>query len=239
MDKIFHFSDGCAEKCKNRKNFINLCHHQQDFNMHAEWIFFATSHGNSPCDGVGGFLKRYVAKRSLQRPLHDQFLSYQSMLDLCAKEIPSVTFLGVGQEKMVNVRADLEDRATKLNTVPGTRSSHHFVSIYCNKIANKLKNEDREFLQFDFDKSLTKEIDIETINYNTFWWVAIVTEVNVHEGDLKIGFLHPHGPRKTFHWPSVVDKCFVSASNILCVITALRTITGQKYRSQTLTLNKL
>ena len=67
------------------------------------------------------------------------------MLDLCAKEIPSVTFLGVGQEKMVNVRADLEDRVTKLNTVPGTRSSHHFVSIYCNKIANKLKNEDSFF----------------------------------------------------------------------------------------------
>ena len=152
------------------------------------------------------------------------------MPDLCAKEVPSVTFLGVGQEEMVNVRADLEDRVTRLKTVPGTRSSHHFVSIYWNKIAYKLKNEDREFLQFDFDKSLTKEIDIETITYNTFWWVAIVTEVNVHEGDLKIGFLHPHGPRKTFSWPSVVDKCFVSASNILCVITALTTITGQMYR---------
>ena len=203
--------------------------------MDAEWIFIATSHGNSPCDGVGGFLKRCVAKRSLQRPLHHQFFSYQSMLDLCGKEIPSVTFLGVGQEEMVNVRDELEDRVTKLKTVPGTISSHHFVSIYCNKIPHKLKNEDREILQFDFDKSLTKEIDMENIKYfsyasciyNTFWWVAIVTEVNVHEGDLKVGFLHPHGPRKTFCWPSVANKCFVSASNILCVMTALTTITGQ------------
>ena len=65
MDKIFYFSDGCAEQYKNQKNFINLCHHQQDFNMDAEWIFFATSHGKSPCNGVGGFVKRYVAKRSL------------------------------------------------------------------------------------------------------------------------------------------------------------------------------
>ena len=30
--------------------FISLCHHQQDFNMDVEWIFFATSHGKSPCD---------------------------------------------------------------------------------------------------------------------------------------------------------------------------------------------
>ena len=36
VDKIFYFSDGCAEQYKNCKNFINLCHHQQDFNMDVE-----------------------------------------------------------------------------------------------------------------------------------------------------------------------------------------------------------
>ena len=39
------------------KKNINLCHHQQDFNMDAEWIFFATSHGKLPCNGFGGFVK--------------------------------------------------------------------------------------------------------------------------------------------------------------------------------------
>ena len=57
MDKIY-FSEGCAEQYKNHKN-LNLCHHQQDFNMDAEWIFFATSHGKSPCNGVGAFVKHY------------------------------------------------------------------------------------------------------------------------------------------------------------------------------------
>ena len=114
---------------------ISLCH-QQDFNMDAKWIFSATSHGNSPCGGVGGFVKRYVAKSSSQRPLHDQILSYQSMLDLCGKEIPSITFFGVSQEEMVNVRADQEDRFAKSKTVPGTSSSHHFLPIYCSKIAH-------------------------------------------------------------------------------------------------------
>ena len=154
VDKIFYFSSGCAEQYKNRKNFINLCHHQQDFNMDAEWIFFATSHGKSPCDGVGGFVKRYVAKRSLQRPLPDQILSYQSMLDLCVREIPSITFFGVSEE-------DLEDRFAKSKTLPGTRSSHHFVPISCNKIAHKLTSEDSKFIQFDFDRSLSEEIDIK------------------------------------------------------------------------------
>ena len=206
--------------------------------MDPEWIFFATSHGKSLCDDVGGFVKRYVAKHSLQRPLHDQILSYQSMLDLCIREIPSITFFGVSQEEMVNIRADLEDRFVKSKRVSGIRSSHHFVPISCNKIAHKLISDDSEFLQFDFDISLTEETDIKKIKCflyvscicDTFWWVGIVTVVNIHEGDLKIELLHRHGPRKTFSWPSVADKCFVPASNILCVITAPTTTTGRMYR---------
>ena len=54
--------------------------------------------------------------------------------------------------------------------------------------------------------------------------------VNIHEGNLKMEFLHQHGAIKTFSWPSVADKCFVSASNILCTITAPTTITGRMYR---------
>ena len=45
--------------------------HHDDFGLDAEWIFFATSHGKSPCDGIGGFVKRYIAKRSLQHPLKE------------------------------------------------------------------------------------------------------------------------------------------------------------------------
>ena len=61
--------------------------------MDAEWIFFAISHGKSPCDGVGVFVKCYVAKHNLQRPPHDQILSYQSILDLCVRQILPLHFL--------------------------------------------------------------------------------------------------------------------------------------------------
>ena len=36
--------------------------------MDAEWIFFTTSHGKSSWDDDGGFIKHYVAIRSLQNP---------------------------------------------------------------------------------------------------------------------------------------------------------------------------
>ena len=63
--------------------------------------------------------------------------------------------------------------------------------------------------------------------------------MNVHDSDLKIEFLHPHGPGKTFSWPTVADECFVPALNILCVITGPAAITGQMYQISGTTLNKL
>ena len=140
---------------------------------------------------------------------------------------------GASQEKMVNVPAALEDCFAESKTMPGTRSSRHFVPMSCNKLFTNSQVR-IEFLQFDFDKSLTKEIVIKTIKcfsyviciYDTFWWVGIVTEVNLHEVDLKIECLHPHAPWKTFSCPSAAGKCFVPASNILCVVTAPTTITG-------------
>ena len=54
LEKIKYFSDGAASQYKNYKNFVNLCFHEQDFCISAEWHFFAPSHGKSPCDGIGG-----------------------------------------------------------------------------------------------------------------------------------------------------------------------------------------
>ena len=163
MDKIFYFSDGCAEKYKNGKKFINLCHHHQDFNLDAEQIFFATSRGKLSCDGSEVFVNDYVANRSLQIPLYDQILSYQSMLDLSVRKISSTTFFSVSHKETVNVCPDLEHCFAKSKTMSGTKSSYHFVPISCNKITHKITSEDREFVMFDFGKSMTKEIEIKNI----------------------------------------------------------------------------
>ncbi|KAL5484241.1 hypothetical protein EMCRGX_G020703 [Ephydatia muelleri] len=48
--RIMYMSDGCAGQYKNCYNFTNLCHHEEDFGIQAEWHFFATSHGKSAAD---------------------------------------------------------------------------------------------------------------------------------------------------------------------------------------------
>jgi len=54
---IHYISDDSAAQYKNFKNFLNLCHHEEDFEITAEWNFFGTSNGKSPCDGIGGTTK--------------------------------------------------------------------------------------------------------------------------------------------------------------------------------------
>jgi len=63
----YFVSDGAAAQYKNRKNFVNLCQHEEDFGVAAEWHFSATSHGKVACDGVGGTVKGFAARASLSK----------------------------------------------------------------------------------------------------------------------------------------------------------------------------
>ena len=101
VSKIYYFSDGCGGQYKNYKNFLNLCNHKNDFGLVAEWIFFATSHGKSPCDGIGGTVKRLTARASLQRPLDKQILSVDKMFEFCCEKIKNINFINIKSDHMV------------------------------------------------------------------------------------------------------------------------------------------
>ena len=84
---------------------------------------FATSHGKSPCDGIGGTVKRLTARASLQRPLTDQILSADAMFRFCKESIEGISFYFISRETMAPVREELAERFSCGSTVPGTRSS--------------------------------------------------------------------------------------------------------------------
>ena len=63
--------------------------------------------------------------------------------------------------------------------------------------------------------------------YNSFWWVGLVTQVDVEQGDVKVDIMFPHGPHKTFNWPETEDSSYVPIKNILCQISSPTTTNGQ------------
>ena len=135
------------------------------------------------------------------------------------------------------VRENLKSRFSQGDTVKGTRSSHYFIPQSTSIISHKFTSKDENFADsFDF-KNYTPIVNIDELKqatyvscvYNTFWWVGMVSQVDENEGDVKIELLHPHGPKKSFHWPTPSDACYVPLKNVLCNITLPTTSTGWTY----------
>ena len=135
ISKIFYFSDGCAVQYKNCKNFVNVCNHSKDFGIECSWSFFATSLGKSPCDGIGGAIKRSAARASLQRPLSDQILTAQQMYEYCKEQVINVQAVFLSEGQIEATRSFLKLRFESANTLPGTRGFH--IIFFLRKSANK------------------------------------------------------------------------------------------------------
>ena len=238
ITKVEYFSDGCAAQYKNYKNMMNLCSHKDDFGLDATWSFFATSHGKSSCDGIGGTVKRLTSRASLQRPSSDQILDVTKMLEFCEGNIQNIQTLFISKERMENVRKELMDRFSLGRTIPGTRSYHYFEPVSTSTIAFKYTAEEDTFLgtfNISGEKgkflSITsaKASDFVACRYDKKWWIGMVKEFCMEENDFKISFLHPPGPCLSFHWPQREDVCWVSELDVLSSIEAPVTKTGRTY----------
>ena len=224
-----YFSDGCSGQYKNYKNFFNLTYHKQDFNLNASWNFFATSHGKSPCDGVGGMIKRKLTRSSLMRPVQDQILTIEAVHDFCRMEIEGVIFFLISKEVLQNTRDFLQSRYASANTVPGTRSFHHFATDGVGMLKFKRVSDDQSFCGEHNFLCASSDILLNTSDvplmsyvsciYDCRWWIGLVIEIDAKQNDLKINFLHPCGPSKFFHWPSREDACWVPISHLMFKIS--------------------
>ena len=126
-EKIIYFSHGAASQYKNRKNFLNLCYHEKDFGIRAEWHFSATSHGKGACDGVGGTVKRLATKASLQKPFDEQIMTPLQLFEWASANITGTIFRFCSCSDYEQTKEMLEPRFTASRTIPGTRKLHCFI----------------------------------------------------------------------------------------------------------------
>ena len=85
---------------------------------------------------------------------------------------------------------------------------HHFIPITSNAISYKKTSVDTHtevFVIIPKNKN-NKEISLNIKKtgyiacfYDEFWWLGIAEDVS--ELDIKVRFMHPHGPVKNFFWP--------------------------------------
>ena len=219
--KIYYFSDGAASQYKNRKNFVNLCLHNHDFGIKAEWHFSATSHGKGACDGLGGTVKRLAAKASLQRPYEDQIMT------------PFQLYEWASTEEYKREKTFLEDRFQKSRTVVGTRSLHAFIPKTTDTITTK------RFSLSTTSKDVKVmnergELEMEEVSgyviciHNNQWWLGCVLEKNSENAQVKLSLLRPSGPSRSFRYPRTPEIITVPLFRVVLLVEP-RTTTGRTY----------
>ena len=99
------------------------------FGIKASWSFFATSHGKSPCDGIGGSVKQKLNNASLAASASQKILSTEAVFNYYSKNMPKITFFNLSKSEVDETRSRIRDCCSKGHTVVGTRSFHHFSSL--------------------------------------------------------------------------------------------------------------
>ncbi|XP_044594836.1 uncharacterized protein LOC123272201 [Cotesia glomerata] len=125
-NKIYYFSDGAPQQFKNFKNFVNLYYHEEDFDIPAEWHFFATAHDKGPCDGIGGILKRFAARASLQLAVDKQITTPIGFFEWASDpdNLPNIMVKFSPIEDYEAAANDLNERFLKTKPIVGTHQIH-------------------------------------------------------------------------------------------------------------------
>lgn len=241
--KIHYFSDGAASQYKNKYNFLNLCFHKVDFDVEAEWNFFASSHGKNVCDGVGGTVKRLAAQASLRMVYNDQIMTPRQLYDWAKENIPSVNFLYTTQEDHETENTFLEQRMVNAKTIKGTQQLHSFIPVGSTTKLNvkeysfstATKEEIVSLEEKNEQLELSEIVGFVTCNYSNQWWLGCV--LGIENEFVNISFLEPHGPSPSFKYPQFPDILGVSRSDVLTKVDPI-TQTGRVYKLTTHEMEK-
>ena len=184
---------------ENCKNLIYLCYHNSDHGLEAEWIFFATSHGKSPCDGIGGTAKRLTAHASLQMTSGQVISTPYEMFQWCQDNVFGISFFYVSSEDINNHvnQFHLDQRYELTKTVPGTRLYHSFIPDRLSKLTLRRISNDSSSTAFQFDKA-TSEISINNIKVGNYyacisdneWYICIATYISFEKQDVHFKFMN-------------------------------------------------
>lgn len=240
---VKYFSDGAASQYKNFKNLENVMHHQKDFGLMAEWHFFATSHGKSPCDGIGGTVKRLAARASLQATTTDHILNPLQLFQWAERHIQGIKFFFVSKDQVEAKAGGQEARFSSAKKVPGIRSHHCFIPTSNGQLRMFRVSADTTgtLVQEPQDLPNMQYVPGQYIAavYDQKWYVGSIVECDEEKQDVLVSFMAQVGTSRSFKWPRRADNCWVLLGHILCNLPVPCTTTGRQYQYEEKDINSI
>ena len=121
-----------------------------------------------------------------------------------------------------NETSMLEKRFELARTIAGTHKLHCLVPISTQQVevrnisASVDKQVERISITSDtIAMKITSINGYVTAKYDGHWWLACVMKTLTDSNEVKMSFLYPHGPSKSFSYPDHSDILVVSAEDIL------------------------
>lgn len=140
IEIVKFFSDGAGGQYKNKKNFYNISEYKQKYGIDVEWHCFATSHGKSPCDGIGGTLKRNARRESIRRT-ENHILSSQDLYNWASSNDSTMVFIHCTEQDHEETKEELIGKYNKVKRIDGTQQLHSFIPIAEGKFSVKKYSE--------------------------------------------------------------------------------------------------
>lgn len=94
--------------------------------MKAIWSFVATSYKKSSCNGIGGTIKCFLTRESLQLGLGNTFINVENVLEFCQSRIEKYHLSYWKKENLSTSRQNLQPCFSQAKTITGTHGFHFY-----------------------------------------------------------------------------------------------------------------
>ncbi|CAG7726306.1 unnamed protein product [Allacma fusca] len=135
LRKIEYVSDGSGAKYKNYKLLANLVHHDTEFGVQAVWVYTATSHGKSVCDGISAVVKRVLRSNSLKPNMHirnvDDIIEFGRSY---WKDTTTLELFLIRSQQFEAVRTEADRRYLRANKLSGIQPIHSVIPLNENEL---------------------------------------------------------------------------------------------------------
>ena len=129
----------------------------------------------------------------------------------------------------------------------GTRSFHHFYPVEVGVVAYKRTSDDELtagthcFYITPLSDSLTDLAIMSYIvcRYDGKWRIGMILELDREKNDVRVTFMHPHGPAKSFYRPNRDDICWMPPTSVLLKLSSPSTTNGRSYTTDNQALNNI
>ena len=169
---------------------------------------FATSHGTSPCDGIGGKVKQLVTQSRFR---NNHILSVDLMHDWYVNNIPGIIFIKITTDNVQNhiTRFSLEESYSSADSFQGSRIHHHFI-LKANGFEIRIISADKDASNISISKiqapsnitNFMPEMYVACI-YDDDWFVGHVIGISEQYNEIQVKFMKKN--RKCLLWPTKDD----------------------------------